>query len=285
MIFYKYTGDWGLKILEELRLKIAPPNEFNDPFELTPRSKFKITINDMIEKSKSEPEHFRAVFENLKCDGYSGSFEQFIRDFPEMVHQMGFSRFKKLMISELAKKDMRSLDEASKKFGILCVSKTHNSIPMWSYYANHHRGIAIGLDCSQIGKALPGPHFWKVKYRTARRGVNPWLNPSNPEWLKQVLDTIFIKSREWGHEQEYRRVFQLAELIHAPPDDKGNRHYFLDINGSNIRTIIFGCRVNQAIEDGIRSEFERRPKTFGHIKLFRCIRHKAKFELEIVPAD
>ena len=38
MILYKYAGESGLRILEDLRLKITPPNEFNDPFEVTPHA-------------------------------------------------------------------------------------------------------------------------------------------------------------------------------------------------------------------------------------------------------
>ena len=117
-----------------------------------------------------------------------------------------------------------------------------------------------------------------------RRGFDRWLAPTNPEWLKQVIDTIFIKSRDWLYEQEYRRVFQLKKLIHAQPDEKGKRHFFLDISGNDIREIIFGCRINETYENQIKAELGRRPKTFGHVKLFRCKRHHSKFELEIIPA-
>ena len=85
-------------------------------------------------------------------------------------------------------------------------------------------------------------------------------------------------------QQEYRRVFRLADLIHAPPNDKGKRHYFLDINGSDIREIIFGCGIDVADEHRIKAELNRRSKTFAHVKLFRCKRHDVRFELEIVPA-
>ena len=65
------------------------------------------------------------------------------------------------MRAELVKWDMKSLDEASEYFGIVSVSRTAKSIPMWSHYADHHRGIAIGLDLQNIGKAF-GP-FRNVK--------------------------------------------------------------------------------------------------------------------------
>ena len=79
-------------------------------------------------------------------------------------------------------------------------------------------------------------------------------------------------------------MFQLKKLIHAQPDEKGKRHFFLDISGNDIREIIFGCRINETYENQIKAELGRRPKTFGHVKLFRCKRHHSKFELEIIPA-
>jgi hypothetical protein len=153
---------------------------------------------------------------------------------------------------------------------------------MWSHYADYHKGIAIGFAIPTMGNALRG-HFGKVRYNKSRRGVNPWLVPTTPEWLKQVLDTIFVKSQEWLYEQEYRRVFRLADLIHAQPDETGKRHFLLDISGSDIREIIFGCRIQKAFENQIMAELRRRPKTFGHVKVFRCKRHSSRFELEIVP--
>lgn len=278
MVFYKYFNKFGIKVLEDLRLKITPPNEFNDPFELTPRSKCTITEADMLNRAKTNPDHYLGAFEDMKKAGYPDTFEQFIAGFPKLFT---FKNFKKAMRDALMKRDMQSLDEVSKMFGILCASKTPNSIPMWSHYADNHRGIAVGLDLPNIGKAF-GP-FRMVKYYKFRQGVNPSLAPENPEWFRQQTDTFFIKSRDWLYEQEYRRVFQLKQLVHAQPDENGKRHYLLDIGGNDVREVIFGCRIDGTVENRIKAELDRRPKTFGHVKRFKCERHHSRFELEIVP--
>ena len=282
MVLYKYaSGESGIKVLQDLRLKITPPNEFNDPFELTPRSKFTITLNDMLNRVRNCPEYYRGVFEDMKKDGHSQTFEQFIETLPKVL-PIKFKEFRNLMRKKLVERDMQVINEASRTNGILCVSKKPNSIQMWSHYANHHKGIAIGLDLSKAGGALKGL-FGEVKYRKPRRGVDPWLLPPNPEWFKQMKETIFTKGQEWIHESEYRRVFRLADLTHAMPDEKGNRHYLLDIGGDAIREIILGCRMEKPEESLITNELQRRPKTFGHVKLFRCKRHDTKYELEILP--
>jgi Protein of unknown function (DUF2971) len=127
----------------------------------------------------------------------------------ELPTLLQFNKVKKLMRAELVKRDMKSLDEASEFFGILSVSKTANSIPMWSHYADHHKGIAIGLDLPNIGKAF-GP-FREVKYHKYRRGLNPWIELTNPKRFADRLDIFFIKSKDWLYEQECRRVFQLKK--------------------------------------------------------------------------
>ena len=280
MIFYKYAGKSGIRVIEDLRLKITPPIEFNDPFELTPRSKLTITLTDMLNMAKTNPNHYRGVFEDLKKDGYCNTFGQFITELPRIL-PLKFKTFEMAMRKELVKKDMESVKEASAYFGILCVSTIPNSIPMWSHYAEHHRGIVIGLDVANIGSSL-GP-FARVKYRKLRRAFDRWLNPKTSGWFREVMDTMFIKSRVWCYEQEYRRVFRLADLIHTRPNGRRKCDYLFDISGNNIREVIFGCRIKKAYEERIRAVLARRPKTFAHVKLFRCERHRSRFELEITP--
>jgi len=84
MVFYKYFGKLGIKVIEEFKTEnYSSPNEFNDPFELTPRSKF--TIYGMMIWSielKQNQIHFRGVFEDMKKDGYPHTFERFIAELP-----------------------------------------------------------------------------------------------------------------------------------------------------------------------------------------------------------
>ncbi len=111
MVLYKYaTAHSGFKIIEQLRLKVTPPNEFNDPFELTPRATLKKTLEaTMLEAAKTDPEHFRPVYDNLvKHDGYPGSFDQFRSDLPTMI-QHHFKAFKKLYRRKLVRTDLNSV--------------------------------------------------------------------------------------------------------------------------------------------------------------------------------
>jgi hypothetical protein len=279
MIVYKYAGDSGLKIMEDLRLKVTPPNEFNDPFEVTPNSRRARPLEEMLADVCKDSKFYRSVFNDMVRDGfYHGSFEQFIQDLPSELSKY-YAGYKTLSRKEMAKRDLKTLDDVSPALGILCFSQPPDNIPMWSYYANHHRGIVFGIDIKKIGGRLPTLSGF-VKYRKQRVRYNPF----SPLSQKQRLQTIFTKSHEWQHEQEYRRVFRLSDLISPRAGDGEGKRYFLDIAGDSIRQIIFGCRMAPDLEAEIRKEIRRRGKTFGHVQLLKCERHTSKFALKIVPA-
>jgi hypothetical protein len=285
MIFYKYVGDRGISILEDLRLKVSPPNAFNDPFELTPRSKFTITLDYMLARVHHEPEWFREPYNDMvQNEGYPHSFDRFLADMPTII-PMKFKAFKKLYREAQIRNDLGSIDEASQLMGILCVSKPNDSIAMWSHYANYHRGVAFGLDlvhsCFTDGYAS---EFAAVKYQRNRCPVDALLPIGSVELFSQLMSVIFTKSTIWKYEQEHRRIYRLSELLHPPAGADGKHHYFLNIEGDAIREIIFGCNIALAYENQIRAQLNRRPKTFGHIKLFRCKRHHSKFQVQIIPA-
>jgi len=180
MLFYKYAGHSGIKVLEDLRLKVTPPNEFNDRFELTPRSKLTVTLDYLLGLLRNEPEWFRRPYEEMvQNDKYPHNFERFLSNLPRVI-PLKFKEFKRRYREELIKNDIKSIDEAGRVMGILCVSRSNNSIAMWSHYANHHQGVVFGLhlvhSCFTSGYAT---EFRAVRYRKNRY----------PRWMPYRLRT------------------------------------------------------------------------------------------------
>ena len=288
MELYKYSsGESGLKILEGLKLKITPPNEFNDPFEITPSSKFSQTVNGMIEEVQKNPEKNRPVYEEMvKAGEFVGSFESFNTIFPHAL-SLKFGKYRKLSKEKLAEIDLRTRDTVSQGIGILCLSKHQDNIPMWSYYGNDHRGVVFGLEINKISCNLSG-HIGPVKYRKHRVKFDPYdprFKAHSEALRKVVLKTVFTKNKEWVHEAEFRRIFLLKDLNPGTSENGKPRPYFLDISGDAIKKIIFGCQISPEIEAKIRHELQRRKKTFGHIQLYRCRKHRSKFKLEVISAN
>jgi hypothetical protein len=234
----------------------------------------------MLERARTNPESYRGIYEAMKGKGATASFDEFITSLPQALRH-DFPEYKKLAKRRLTMTDMETLDSVSKELGVLCLSKPPDSILMWSYYADKHRGVVFGLDIHKIGGCLSGPSGL-VKYRKQRASVDPYLPPGDA-LHKEVLKTLFTKSAGWTHEKEFRRVFQLSDLISPPPDKDGVKKYFLDISSDAIQEIIFGCRIRDRLKNAICQEIRRRKRTFGHIRLFHCEMHTSKFELKIVP--
>jgi hypothetical protein len=154
MILYKYAGDSGLKILEDLRLKVTPPNEFNDPFEITPNTRRARPLAEMIADVRPDSKVFRGVYDDMVADGKNvGSFSQFLKDLPTAI-PAHYSPYKKLSRQEMIKRDLAALDDVSLNLGVLCFSKPRANIPMWAYYGNDHQGVAIGINVNNIGDQL-----------------------------------------------------------------------------------------------------------------------------------
>jgi hypothetical protein len=277
VILYKYASDNGLKIIQDLRLKVSPPNEFNDPFEVTPNSRRARPLPNMLADARNNADRYRGVYDNMAEDGHKGTFEQFIKDLHVELPKR-YSEYKRLSRKETSKRDMETVDDVSSLLGILCLSEPNNNIPMWSYYAGNHCGIVYGIDINKINSRI-GVFRNFVKYCKHRTRHDP----DNPLARQQRIKTIFTKSRDWEHEQEYRLVFRLGDLVSLPINKGKGKGYFLDISSDTIQEIIFGCRIAPDLESKIREEIQRRKKTFEHVRLFRCERHESKFELKIVP--
>src|SRR5664280_402943 len=134
MTLYKYSSaKWGIAILRDLRLKVSPPNSFNDPFEFTPQ-----TLNPLKDVKSAY-----AVFQR---NGLPCSFDCFQEKlWPWLCQDV---QLKEQFVRENISDDLNEKDKASEFVGVLCLSQLPDDIRMWSHYAQNHTGITIGLDVS-----------------------------------------------------------------------------------------------------------------------------------------
>lgn len=279
MILYKYcSAESAIRIFDEMRLKVALPVECNDPFEFTPKSRITITCEDLLEKVKTDPQHFRPLYEQHVAQGlFSLSFNDFLKELPNEITKY-FPQFLKLYRQALVDYDLNSPKEASEHVGILCLSKRNDSIPMWSHYSNSHKGVVIGIDanddsfhCSKISP---------VRYFKHRISIDPRVEAGSKKWWQQIHKIIFSKSSEWKYEVERRMVFHQNSLILGKLDD--NRPaYFVRLNKSAFRSVIFGCLISQSNEEAIDQMLSLRWR-FPHVKKFRAVRHPKNYSLKIV---
>jgi hypothetical protein len=232
----------------------------------------------MLKSLRSMPESFRPVYEMLVAnERYPYSFERFLADLPRVIPEQ-YPETAKLLRQTLTKMDLDCVRQASVQLAILCLARNKRSICMWSHYADHHKGMAIGLDFGFKSPGLIVQHG-PVRYRSARVSVDPLAQPPSAKWQKEITRIVFTKSKDWKYEQEYRYVVRLKDLTY----DRENKSRFLHIDSEVIREVIFGCWAPQSDLDEVRSLIKKRPRTFGHVQLYRCERHASNFQIKIVP--
>lgn len=136
----------------------------------------------------------------------------------------------------------------SKKWGLLCFSKNWRETVLWSYYAEKHKGIAIGFNILQ-GEVL------KVRYTSySKRQKIELTNDINID-AKLFLDLAKVKYKKWKYENEHRILVELKECLPKdclteeclPP--KVPYPYFIKFEGRlKVREIVLGCRFNHKKE-------------------------------------
>lgn len=99
-------------------------------------------------------------------------------------------------------------DELVLNYRIFCTTEQYNNALMWAHYADKHTGFCVGYKKDDIENV--STKLQKVIYS------------SQPYDIKTKPDEsiLFIKSKEWAYEKEWRAIYKLAEgdLKHLSPN-------------------------------------------------------------------
>jgi hypothetical protein len=209
---YKYCNSLGTDILLKLRLKITPPNRFNDPFEFAPRMEPSVARKEALRLIKNKQSQ-RKIFEKMIANGqFSGSYKQFkkltLLNREKMVQGVlgGYS--------EVAADPRRDfIDLASKDHGLLCLSAVGDNILMWSHYGQSHSGLVIGFDGQHALFSSNESKLVEVEYREERVEMGYIATAHSRKLEEQVKAVIRRKSLEWSYEREWRQLRFLRQCI------------------------------------------------------------------------
>ena len=216
-------------IFEKAEIFYSAPKDFNDPFD----------CNLRLHTDGSTDAQWEAYFDKLIPSALNASEIATIQQAkagkwwvtkPEIKANLGLEQHR------------IHYEESS----VFCLSKKANSIPMFSYYADCHRGIAIEFSFSDteipcgISFGDPShPDTWydrKVVFRDVEYPPTyPELNYHKVYGTDQLLRSLlFTKHHEWAHEQEFR-ILRRKIPASAVQFDK-----------RIVTRVIFGCRTSIA---------------------------------------
>lgn len=148
----------------------------------------------------------------------------------------------------------------------LCsLSKTNDSLLMWSHYCYNHKGVCIGLDIDRVIKSVPPmfgttyvePLVLDVQYKDIIE------RPNGYQYSKDIFSYQWrTKAKEWEYEQEVRLVIPNPSGLYASLtpqqtnqdkefwDGREIRHY-MPLKAECFESIYFGVNIEQEEKEKI----------------------------------
>ena len=263
-----------MEILNNLELKVTPPNEFNDPFEFTPHvvcsspnRKLKSLLRDKVEIKEWYLEH--------KQNGYKGNFREFRNQLNKARPEL-LANITPKMPEVNTYLRTTFLERVSKDYGLLCMSMNPSSLVMWGHYCDKYRGIVIGFDGEwSIFKNKIG--LRPVRYVKERvKWDSSWRTGSNEELLF-TEHLIYSKNAEWSYEYELRQLFTLSGLKHKNLAN-GTSGYFLPIPPEIITSVYLGFRCSKELERKVHAALQKHQ--LSSVQVYHATLHENAFALK-----
>ncbi len=266
---YKYVPTERVSILQDLKIRFTPADEYNDPFEVVPR--MAVFTDDDVRTMARDFVHGQYVMH--VSDGGKLSIKEFEKQFPSLEGK-NLSELRDWInqySEEEAPRQTKSFN--SKNFGSLCLCEERDNLLMWAHYADSHRGLVIEFD---------GMHpFFTNSRRTARikyQEERPIYNVN----LGNFADTLLCKSVEWCYEKEWRTFAQFKEL--DPPILKGNKRIHLaKLPPESLISVTLGCQSSDSTCQQIKAALEN--NSLRHVIVEKAQMETDRFGLRFVKID
>lgn len=269
---FKYCDKRGIDILESRRLKVSPPNQFNDPFEFLPKVDFSID-EAALKRVMTDRETLRSFW---KESGLQMPFEDFVAMSKTKSENVSLEQVQKRMLQNHGE----VVDFISETRALACYSEIPDNSLMWSHYADGHRGIVVGFD-SKNSFFSQATNLMPVSYRSDRVSVSYGSEGFVPD--EHELSIVRVKNLAWSYEREWRQLFQVTDCTKIHNPDDGTTCLYVTIPSHAIASVIFGVKCRAETEKTVR-DLTKRPD-LQHVRLSRAVLHQRDFKINVVPAD
>ena len=230
--------------LQDGRLKVSHPQEFNDPYDCLGACVGQYPISTLKEYFL---DHRSVVYATTvtAAKEYNKTIEE-AADMLAQINVRGMSiNMAKMITNRDSVKDIRF---------ILCFSGAQENDSghslMWSHYANKCKGVRLGFD-------FGGPEFEMymnaVRYSCERATLNLSLIKDfehDHEYLRFSEENLLMKSIEWAYEREYRMMID-DKHSEVENDKAGNRIHFWRFKPEYLRLVDLGFGIGKEEEKQI----------------------------------
>ena len=234
--FRRIDGEHLENIIRNQTLYFANPLGWNDPFDGQLRVDTKNTQAEVAKFLKAN----QPVMSRAKAREFGRRTIQFEREWHEIVNTNARERISKQ--------------------GLCCFTGSWQPILQWSYYADGHKGVALGFDPLKDPSVFAMP--LKVNYVKEYPFVNYVREP-----VACLSALLTAKSEVWAHEQEIR-------MWRSPPGLK-------TFESVALREVIFGARATEADMERVQSWCQE--SGLKHVEIFKAYTAKRSYTLERKP--
>jgi hypothetical protein len=149
---------------------------------------------------------------------------------------------------------------AKADYGVLCLSEINYDFLMWSHYADHHKGICVGIRTDRMARK----RFLPCRYCEDAPVIDAW------DYIRisrgQFVDAAMSKAAHWSYENEWRTV-----------DQPGAKRY-----PGCVDSIVLGVRIEEATRAAVLAAVT---ESEHPIKVFQAMLHRTKYQLVILPIE
>ena len=267
MKLYKYYSvKGGIATLRFGRLRLSPPNTFNDPFEFGMNVDYSAVSKDGLkEYLRTSTEMFNAWREIHAPGQDSFSIRRYYDDHLDEIVDERFAAFPGNVLAEQEK----SCDRASKFWAVTCFCENHDSILMWSHYAEQHEGMLIEFDSNHLPFHNDPESLVKVRYS---KDKPVYIYKFGMEGFEEQFQIFSIQKHiGWQYEQEWRMIIPQKSLVQGK---------CAPLFVGAVKAVTFGCRCKPETQQSVLGILKN--PILGHIKKFRAKPNQTEYKLDIV---
>lgn len=278
-ILCKYIAPAGIDVLQNLRLLVQNPNNFNDPFEFL-LGIGDVSKDDYIEAVKGgygkslysrRPKEFRKLSLEDFINQIIATSDAAIKNLPENLQKEGIE-FKKHYGNNVC--------------GVICFSSANvdvsKEILLWSHYASSHEGMRIFFNVEKMN--IKSTSLSNINYTDTRLLFDPVLflkdlDGHSEAVLKNMLTT---KSNLWEYENEVRWLISYAECLDEH-DQNGDVARYIEFGPEAIVGVDFGAKMTPKFKEAMKSILKL--DYFKHVKIRESVLCRKSYELIYVDVN
>jgi len=276
-------------------MRWSSPIEFNDPFDCqTDASHLRQQVG--FKEALAE-----LMFKKMMCDDIPETAPKELLEFGIGIRNGSVERIHLIQMVETLCTPAHSRQQVlARYYRILCLTEELFSIPMWSYYAENHTGVAIELD-----PLILADHWLKsfrflhkvtyaanvpVLYSNVLSFYNIIVENESQLSIHEIQKIFTTKSASWGHEKEWRFVFIKDDCENEIDNDFRNLVDGIPLSDSvliedlsfpvdAIKGFVLGCRFPQKKVAMLESALIK--QNLGHVKVRRMLRSPSAYLLKV----